>query len=147
MPDRVENGAAVFEVPIVNESQALNFIAHNGDLKSPIHDLSIVPQTFGSSVWIVQDEVAALNGSIGTPFSSESAALAALNALGDKSAGLDLSMIIVNDVDSGLAATWADSASFIEIYVRGYQDSDGDGGGNLTVEVPARSAVVFYGQP
>ena len=132
MPDRFENGAAVFEVPIVNESQALNFIAHNGDLKSPIHDLSIVPQTFGSSVWIVQDEVAAL---------------AALNALGDKSAGLDLSMIIANDGDSGLAATWTDSASFIEIYVRGYQDSDGDGGGNLTVEVPALSAVVFYGQP
>ncbi len=28
-------------------------------------------------------------------------------------------------------ATWADSASFIEIYVRGYQDSDGDGIGDL----------------
>lgn len=71
--------------------------------------------------------------------------LAALNALGNKSAGLDLSTVVVNDVDSDLAATWADSASFIEIYVRGYQDSDG--GGNLVLNVPARSAVVFSGQP
>ena len=131
MPDHIENGAAVFEIPIVSESQALNFIAHNGDLKSPIHDLSVVPQTFGSSVWIVQDEVASWNGNIGIPFSTETAALAALSALGDKSASVDLSMIVSNDVDSGLDATWADSASFIEIYVRGYQDSDGDGIGDL----------------
>ena len=131
MPDRIENGAAVFEIPVTNESQNLNFIAHNGDLKSPIYDLSIVPQTFGTNVWIVQDEVAALNGNIGAPFSTEAAALAALNALGNKSAGLDLSTVVVNDVDSGLAATWADSASFIEIYLRGYQDSDGDGIGDL----------------
>ncbi len=70
MPDRIENGAAVFEIPVSNESQDLNFIAHNGDLKSPIYDLSIVPQTFGTNVWIVQDEVASLNGNIGTPFSN-----------------------------------------------------------------------------
>ena len=131
MPDRIENNAAVFEVPVIDESQALNFIAHNGDLKSPVYDLSIVPQTFGRNVWIVQDEVAALTGSIGTPFSSEAAALAALNALGNKSAGLDLSNVVINDVDSGLASQWADSASFIEVYVRGYQDSDGDGIGDL----------------
>jgi glycosidase len=131
LPDRIENGAAVFEIPITNESQDLNFIAHNGDLKSPIYDLSIVPQTFGSDVWIVQDGVASLDGNIGVPFGTESAALAALNALGDKSAGLDLSTVLVNDVDSGLAAAWTDSASFIEIYVRGYQDSDGDGIGDL----------------
>jgi glycosidase len=131
MPDRIENGAAVFEIPVTHESQDLNFVAHNGDLKSPIYDLSIVPQTFGSNVWIVQDEVASLDGDIGVPFGTESAALAALNALGDKSAGLDLSTVLVDDVDSGLAAAWADSASFMEIYVRGYQDSDGDGIGDL----------------
>lgn len=131
MPDRIENGAAVFEIPIVNESQALNFIAHNGDLKSPIYDLSIVPQSFGTRAWIVQDEVAALNGSIGTPFASEAAALAALNALGNKSAQLDLSSVVEHDVDSGLVVGWTDSASFIEIYVRGYQDSDGDGVGDI----------------
>ena len=131
MPDRIENGAAVFEIPVSNVTQSLNFIAHNGDLKSPIYDLSIVPQTFGTSAWIVQDEVAALNGNIGTPFSSEAEALAALNALGNKSAGLDLSTVVVNDIDSGLDNSWTDSASFIEIYVRGYQDSDGDGIGDL----------------
>jgi len=131
MLDRIENGAAVFEIPIIDESQDLNFIAHNGDLKSPIYDLSIIPQTFGRNVWFVQDEVASLNGSVGTPFSSEAAALAALSALGDKSADLDQSTIVANDVDSGLAATWADSASFIEIYVRGYRDSDGDGVGDI----------------
>jgi len=130
-PDRIENGAAVFEIPVANVSQDLNFIAHNGDLKSPIYDLSIVVRTFGTNVWIVQDDVAALNGNIGVPFSSEAEALAALNALGNKSAGLDLSAVVVNDLDSGLTATWADSASFIEIYVRGYQDSDGDGIGDL----------------
>ena len=131
MPDRIENGAAVFEIPVSNMTQDLNFIAHNGDLKSPIYDLNIVPQTFGTSAWIVQDEVAALNGNIGGPFSSETAALAALSVLGDKSAGLDLSTVVVNDVDSGLDSSWADSASFIEIYVRAYQDSDGDGIGDL----------------
>ncbi|MBU2675605.1 MAG: alpha-amylase, partial [Gammaproteobacteria bacterium] len=131
LPNRVENGAAVFEVPVTNEAGNLNFIAHNGDLKSPIHDLGIVPRDFGNEVWIVQDEVASANGIIGTPFASESAALAALSALGDKSAGLDLAPVVVNDVDLGLPAAWVDSAAFIEIYVRGYQDSDGDGIGDF----------------
>jgi glycosidase len=131
LPDRIENNAAVFEIPLVDATQSLNFIAHNGELKSPVFDLSIVPQTFGTSVWIVQDEVAALLGDIGTPFASEAAALAALNALGNKSAGLDLSNVVVNDIDSGLANAWADSASFAEIYVRAYQDADGDGIGDI----------------
>ena len=131
LPDRITDGAAVFEIPVINETQALNFIAHNGDLKSPIFDLSIVPRTFGDDVWIVQDEVASLDGNIGVPFSSESAALAALNSLGNKAADLDLATVVVNDIDTGLAAAWTDSASFIEIYVRGYQDSDGDGTGDL----------------
>ncbi len=131
MPDRIENDAAIFQIPVVDQSQPLNFIAHNGDLKSPIYDLSITPQSFGNAAWIVQDEVASLNGNIGEPFDSESAALAALAALGNKSAGLDLGNVAVQDSDSGLDAAWADSASFIEIYVRGYQDSDGDGVGDF----------------
>jgi len=131
LPDRIENDAAVFEIPVIDGAMVLNLIAHNGDLKSPIYDLGIVPETFGTEVWIVQDEVASLSGNIGTPFATQSAALAALNALGNKSAELDLSVVVPNDVDSGLAADWADSASFLEIYVRGYQDSDGDGIGDL----------------
>ncbi|MGB5722620.1 MAG: alpha-amylase family glycosyl hydrolase, partial [Woeseiaceae bacterium] len=131
LPDRVENGAAVFEIPIVNDAQPLNFIAHNDDLKSPTYDLSIVPRSFGSDAWIVQDEVLSISNGIGTPFREETAALAALRALGDKSAVLDLSAIVENDVDSGLASAWTESANFMEIYVRGYQDSDGDGVGDL----------------
>jgi glycosidase len=129
--DRIEGGAAVFEIPIINASADLNFIAHIGDLKSPIYDLSITPQTFGREVWIVQDTVASLNGNVGVPFDNEADALAALAALGDASAALDLSPVVPNDIDSGLPANWADSASFIQIYVRGYQDSDGDGIGDL----------------
>ncbi len=128
---RIEGDAAVFDVPIVNENGALNFIAHNGDLKSPVYDLSIVPATFGNEVWVVQDEVASLSGATGTPFASESAARAALATLGNKSASLDLSAVTPIDADSGLDTDWAGHASFMEIYVRGFQDSDGDGIGDF----------------
>ena len=131
MPDRIENGAAVFEIPIANGPGALNFIAHNGDLKSPLYDMSIVPQTFGSEAWLVQDSVASLNGVIGAPFASETAAQTALNALGNASTSLDLAPVTSIATDSGLPADWAESAAFVEIYVRGYQDSDGDGVGDL----------------
>lgn len=129
--DRIENGAAIFEVPVDNLSGEFNLIAHNGDLKSPLYDLSLVPQTFGTDVWVVQDSVASLNGNIGVPFDNEADARAALAALGNASASLDLSPVVPSDLDSGLPASWADHANFIEIYVRGYQDSDGDGTGDL----------------
>ncbi|MDX1499288.1 MAG: alpha-amylase family glycosyl hydrolase, partial [Woeseiaceae bacterium] len=129
--DRVENGAAVFEIPVVSRTGALNFIAHNGDLKSPVEDLTIRPGSFGFEAWIVQDTVAAVAGGFGIPFDNEVDARAALAALGDASAALDLGAVPVNDVDSGLPAAWAGSASFMEIYVRGYQDSDGDGIGDF----------------
>jgi len=131
MPNRIENGAAVFEIPVTNMAGALNFIAHNGDLKSPLYDMSIVPQTFGSQAWLVQDSVASLNGVVGAPYDSEAAAQAALNALGNASASLDLAPVAPVVTDSGLPADWSDWSAFIEIYVRGYQDSDGDGVGDL----------------
>jgi glycosidase len=131
MPDRIENGAAVFEIPVTNMAGALNFIAHNGDLKSPVYDMSIVPQTFGAQAWLVQDSVASLNGTVGAPYGTDAAAQAALNALGNASASLDLSPVAPVAIDSGLPSDWADSAAFVEIYVRGYQDSDGDGIGDL----------------
>ncbi|MBT8104324.1 MAG: hypothetical protein HKO69_07310 [Woeseiaceae bacterium] len=131
MPDRTENGMAVFEVPVTNTAGEFNFIAHNGDLKSPVSDMSIVPGSFGDQAWLVQDSVASASGNIGTPYVSEAAARAALNALGNASSALDLAAVPVNATDSGLAAGWADSAAFLEIYVRGYQDSDGDGTGDL----------------
>ncbi|MDH5456149.1 MAG: alpha-amylase family glycosyl hydrolase [Gammaproteobacteria bacterium] len=131
LPDRIENDIAVFEIPLVDSGAALNFIAHNGDLKSPVHDMSIVPRTFGFDAWLVQDSVASQNGNIGTPYASLAAAQAALAALGDASASLDLSPVAPAASDSGLPADWSDSAAFIEIYVRGYQDSNGDGIGDL----------------
>jgi glycosidase len=44
---------------------------------------------------------------------------------------LDLSPVAVADRDSGLADDWYRDAVFMEIYVRGYKDSDGDGIGDL----------------
>ncbi|MDX2412134.1 MAG: alpha-amylase family glycosyl hydrolase, partial [Woeseiaceae bacterium] len=129
--NRVGNGAAVFEIPITNRAGNLNLVVHNGDLKSPVFDLTLVPQSFVAGAWVVQDTVASLNGNVGALFDNEADALAALNALGNASANLDLSSVVSNDTDSGLPADWADYASFIEIYVRGYQDSDGDGIGDI----------------
>jgi glycosidase len=131
MPDRIESGAAVFEIPVANMAGTLNFIAHNGDLKSPLYDMSLVPQTFGSEAWLVQDSVASLSGMIGAPYASLSAAQTALNALGNASTSLDLMPVAPIVTDSGLPGDWADTAAFIEVYVRGYQDSDGDGVGDL----------------
>lgn len=131
MPDRIENDAAVFEIDVVNLNGELNFIAHNGDLKSPIYDMSIVPSAFGNTAWLVQDAVASLNGAVGTPFDNESAARAVLDSLGSASAALDRTPVTPQPTDSGLPSDWSDAAAFIEIYVRAYQDSDGDGSGDL----------------
>ncbi len=131
MPDRIANDIAEFDLPIANMAGELNFIAHNGDLKSPVYDMSIVPQTFGGEAWLVQDSVASVSGGIGSPHASLAAAQAALARLGNASALLDLSSIAPVGSDSGLPVGWEESAAFIEIYVRGYQDSDGDGVGDL----------------
>lgn len=131
MPDRLENNAAVFEIPVANRNGELNFISHNGDLKSPLYDMSIVPATFGDEAWHVQDSVASLDGVVGTPYASEAAAIIALNTLGNASLSLDLMPVTPAPTDSGLLLNWVDSAAFIEIYVRAYQDSDGDGVGDF----------------
>jgi alpha-amylase len=44
---------------------------------------------------------------------------------------LDLSPVAVADSDSGLPEDWHRKAVFMEIYVRGYKDSDGDGVGDF----------------
>ena len=131
MPDRIANDIAEFEIPVTSMAGELNFIAHNGDLKSPVYDMSIVPQTFGDAAWLVQDSVASVSNGIGSPYVSLAAAQAALASLGIASASLDLSPVTPIASDSGLPVGWDESAAFIEIYVRGYQDSDGDGVGDL----------------
>ena len=131
MPDRIANDIAEFDIPVANRAGELNFIAHNGDLKSPVFDMSIVPQTFGDEAWLVQDSVASVSSGIGSPYASLSAAQAALAALGNSSAMLDLSPVTPIPSDSGFPVDWDKSAAFVEIYVRGYRDSDGDGIGDL----------------
>ena len=49
----------------------------------------------------------------------------------EASAGLDLKPVSVTRMESDMPDNWADGAVFVEIYVRGYKDSDGDGKGDL----------------
>jgi len=121
--DAVQSGAAVFNVPVADKTRSFSFILHNGDLKSPLPDLTLVPVTFGMNVWIAQDD--------GTVYATEADARTAIARLGSASAAIDLSTVTHVSNDSGLAADWADHANFIEIYVRGFQDSNGDGNGDL----------------
>ncbi|WP_409420557.1 alpha-amylase family glycosyl hydrolase [Pseudaeromonas sp. ZJS20] len=47
------------------------------------------------------------------------------------SASLDLSQVSISQPESALPDNWYQGAVFMEIYVRGYKDSDGDGIGDL----------------
>ncbi len=49
----------------------------------------------------------------------------------EASASLDLKPVSVTRMESDMPDNWADGAVFVEIYVRGYKDSDGDGKGDL----------------
>ena len=143
-PTRVVNDYAYWEVPIVDEDQIFSFIVHFGDLKSPNYDLILTPATFGDTVWVTEDSVAAEGpGITATPFSTEAEARAALAQVmvntGNESEGLDFSSIEPLPVEQNIADDWWQSANFMEIYVRGYQDSDGDGVGDfngLTQRLP-----------
>ncbi len=143
-PTRVENDYAYWEVPIVDEDQIFSFIVHFGDIKSPNYDLILTPATFGDTVWVTEGSVAAEGpGITATPFSTEAEARAALEQVmannGNESEALDFSSIEPLPVEQNIADDWWQSANFMEIYVRGYQDSDGDGVGDfngLTQRLP-----------
>lgn len=121
--DAVENAWAVAQVPVVNPAAAFNFIAHKGDFKSPTADLSFVPNASGASVWVVQDN--------NTLFFNAQDAAAAAALIGNASAALDLSAVAPMTVDSELPAGWNRRGNFMEIFVRSYQDSNGDGRGDF----------------
>jgi alpha-amylase len=121
--DRVENGWAIVQVPVVNPAVAFNLIAHKGDFKSPTADLTFVPTTSGAKVWVIQDN--------NTLFFNEQDAIAAANLIGNASSVLDLSPVERISSDSELPAGWNKSANFMQIFVRSYQDSDGDGHGDF----------------
>lgn len=136
LPTRIENDYAYWEVPIINEDAIFSFIVHFGDSKSPNYDLILTPSDFGDTVWVVEDRVAAVGaGSTATPFADETSARAALadviTSKGNAAQNLDLSAVSVDPVLSELSNDWLTSPNFMEIYVRAYQDSDGDGIGDF----------------
>lgn len=121
--DEIADGWAVAVVPVTNPAMAFNLIAHKGDIKSPTADLSFIPNMSGAAIWIVQN-----NNNL---FFNEADALAAAALIGNASATLDLSYVPQVTAGSALPDGWNRSANFMEIFVRSYQDSDGDGHGDL----------------
>ncbi|MDO6422164.1 alpha-amylase family glycosyl hydrolase [Saccharophagus degradans] len=132
---RAENDYGLYEVPLADPNGTFNFIMHFGDFKNPAYDFSIIPAQFGTDIWLVQDTPADVNNGVAIPFDNEADARAAYESLmaniGNASAALDLSDVAIKDSDTGLAADWVDTAHFAEIYIRGYQDSDGNGIGDI----------------
>ncbi|ABD79853.1 alpha-amylase family glycosyl hydrolase [Saccharophagus degradans] len=132
---RAENDYGLYEVPLADPNGTFNFIMHFGDFKNPAYDFSIIPAQFGTDVWLVQDTPADVTNGVAIPFDNEADARAAYESLmaniGNASAALDLTDIEIKDSDTGLAADWVDTAHFAEIYIRGYQDSDGNGIGDI----------------
>lgn len=132
---RIENDYAVFEVPIADATQYFNFIVHFGDIKSPPYDLRLIPESFGTSAWVVQDTAVNITGINAEPFADEASARAAFETLkasiGNASEQLDLSPVEPQVPQNALADNWQDNANFMEIYVRAYKDSDSDGIGDI----------------
>jgi maltose alpha-D-glucosyltransferase/alpha-amylase len=59
------------------------------------------------------------------------AALMALALAGSARAGIDVAPVPITHKQSDLPAGWNKNAAFMEIFVRSYQDSDGDGVGDF----------------
>lgn len=112
-----------FWVPIQDEGSAFNFIVHKGDNKNTPDDLSFLPGTFGLDVFIVQGDP--------TLYATVEEAQLAIDRAGNLSQSLDLAPVEIGNTKSELPDGWANTSAFIEIYVRGYQDSDGDGQGDI----------------
>jgi alpha-amylase len=135
-PTRVENDYAYWEVPLQDPTEIFSFIVHFGDLKSPNYDLILRPADFGDTVWVVEDNVAAVGAGItATPFADEATAREVFTAFkaqkGNASASLDMSAIEPDAPTVLRTADWFRNANFMEIYIRAYQDSDGDGVGDF----------------
>ena len=121
--DGVVSGWDTATIPLVNANANLNFVIHDGDAKSPMPDLSVNRQAFGSDVWIVQDTA--------TLYAIEADGDAAAARVGHQADALDLSAVAVGSTTSSLPANWNKRGQFMEIFVRSYKDSDGDGKGDL----------------
>ncbi|WP_443750338.1 alpha-amylase family glycosyl hydrolase [Asticcacaulis solisilvae] len=121
--DGVTGGWDTAVIPLTDASARLDFIVHKGDAKSPMLDLSVTRATFGSDVWVVQDT--------GTVYASQADADAAFSRVGHQSDSLDLSAVTVGSTASALPANWNKRGQFMEIFVRSFKDSDGDGKGDI----------------
>jgi len=121
--DGVTGGWDVARIPLINVNANLNFIVHKDDAKSPMPDLHVNPSTFGSDVWVVQDTA--------TLFASQADADAAAARVGHQADALDMSAVPVGTTTSALPAHWNERAQFMEIFIRSYKDSDGDGKGDI----------------
>jgi alpha-amylase len=117
-----ENGAH-WQLPIVldDEQLSLSFRSVNASSKSGTVSVSLAD--FANEIWVIEGDRNA--------YSTQEEALAAFDELGNQSRLLDLSVVEVTDSSSALPLDWAKTANFMEIYVRGYQDSDGDGVGDI----------------
>lgn len=120
--DDVTDGWAKATIPLVNANSNLNFLIRKGDAKSPALDMSVNRLSFGADVWVVQET--------GTLYATKAAAETAAARIGHQADGFDTS-VPIGDTASALPANWNKRAQFMEIFVRSYKDSDGDGQGDL----------------
>ncbi|ESQ73967.1 alpha-amylase family glycosyl hydrolase [Asticcacaulis sp. AC402] len=121
--DSVTGGWATAIIPLSNSNAHLNFLIHKGDAKSPMLDLRVNHATFGSDVWVVQET--------GTLYATQAAADTAAAKVGRQAESLDMAAVPVGTTTSALPAGWSQRGQFMEIFVRSYKDSDGDGRGDL----------------
>ncbi len=121
--DGIVSGWDTAVIPLVNANANLNFIVHKGDAKSPMLDLKVNRSTFGADVWVVQDTA--------TLYATQADADTAAAEVGHQADSLDMSTVAVGGTASALPANWNRRGQFMEVFVRSYKDSDGDGKGDL----------------
>ncbi|WP_159084007.1 alpha-amylase family glycosyl hydrolase [Saccharobesus litoralis] len=127
LASRIEDDYAVYDVPIENANKVFNFIMHYDDFKSSDGDLAFTPATLGTHIWLVEGD--------NTLYTDEVSARNRFNtlvaSLGKQSQFLDLSQISISNTQSSMPNDWTKSAQFAQVFVRAYQDSDGDGIGDI----------------
>lgn len=115
-----ENGWAIAKIPYLSDTATLGVILHKGNIKNTQNDLLIEIQNYPDGLWVAQSHP--------DTFTSAAAADA---AKGNYSASVDTSTVAVTNAASALPANWNESANFMEVFVRSFKDSDGDGNGDF----------------
>ncbi|ESQ89009.1 hypothetical protein ABAC460_14620 [Asticcacaulis sp. AC460] len=121
--DGASGGWATVVIPLVNDNANLNFLIHKGDAKSPAVDMRVNRSTFGAEAWVVQET--------GSVFATRAAADTAAAKVGHQADDLNMAAVAVGTTTSTLPANWNRRGQFMEVFVRSYKDSDGDGIGDL----------------